>query len=918
MTFTVNADLTDFDLAESATPWSTGDLDADYYVQGSNSVGFYMSKNARGSVTINATDQTWATGDHLYFWISSSVAAKMESKTTGTGTASGVTVRVTLANAAYSEWHVAGADTWGGEWKCFVIDMGHTGTERYATSGTFSSASQIAEITLYFDLSNSGNIRNVPANTWGDAIRFGTGLTAYNTSAADPSFGFADIAAEAELIANAYGITETIDGVVFCQGRLTVGDTGTNHLDFDSQDEVLVFRNRSGDGEGGIVGDALYGVDFVANATGSDQDVNFGIKVGTGDTMTGRNGTLILPGGSSVVYYVDASDADMHNFGMYGVTIRGAVGGTTYGVDLAAPTTTFEIAASTFDGCVQLSLDDAVTRNCNFLNSASVATSGALYWDNGTTDVENCLFVNNSNAVEVVTLGADMTFSNMTFSGNTYDVRYEGASDYDLNWSGGTEPTVNDAGAGTLTPVSSVDYILTNIANPSEVTILDRDVTLESWLSEASGNPTDQAFGNLTTLEKVGQSLQVTTAGKADRVRFQLKKVGSPTDEVFVRLVTGGVPGTPGHLSLPGTDEFVRTTTAGTTNGQSDFTVIMLLQNPDWSPTVLETPLTRWETGGDRCISVQVTTAGLWQLVMYDSTNTSAQTYTTTDPSLTNGNWYWIRISYDDNNGSSQSQADFDWSADPPDTDPDSVSWTNFSSPTDALWTRNNPNDVPWTIGCRGASGGDENFWTGGIAYVEFKDENGDYLLRNDWRLGYRFGADTQDDEVGDFIWEFNGTAPVFYPVFESESISGTDLTTSLATLDFLFPGSPSVATSTTYGFEVHRSGAINASDYYVTRASTVGGYGSGSQYRYNAGAWVIASGSDNYFAVMEAASENQLYHVETLTSGTTTYTHGGAAKSIEVLIAALVYQQVVLVDTIGADEKSVPILQVPDLVYST
>ena len=49
MALTVTTDLTNFDLAESATPWSTGSLDPDFFVQGSNSVGFYMAKNSRGT-----------------------------------------------------------------------------------------------------------------------------------------------------------------------------------------------------------------------------------------------------------------------------------------------------------------------------------------------------------------------------------------------------------------------------------------------------------------------------------------------------------------------------------------------------------------------------------------------------------------------------------------------------------------------------------------------------------------------------------------------------------------------------------------------------------------------------------------------------------------------------------------------------
>jgi hypothetical protein len=503
MAFTVTTDLQDFVDAESATPFSTGSLDPDYYVQGSNSVGFYMAKNARGSVTINPTDVNWTAGDHVYAWLSSSVAAKMENKSTGTTTASGVTLRVTLANGAYREWHVTGADTWGGEWKCFVIDLAHTGSQLYASSGTWVDTSDIASMTIYWDLSNSGNIRNVPANCWVDAIRVGTGVTAYNTSAADAAFDFADIAAYCEAVAQAYGITETIDGIVFCQARITVGDTGSNHVDFNSQDEVFVFRNRNGDGEGGFVADSLYRIDFVGNATGADQAISLGVKVGTGDAMSGRNGTLILGGGSAVRYQINADDADLHSFTMYGCTIRGAyLSTTTVGVQFGTPTTTHEIAGTTFDGCSEIDTRDAIVRNCNFLNTVAATTNGALLWDEGEIDIANCLFVNNAVGIEVVSLTGDMSFDGMEFSGDTYDVRYEGTTDWDLNWTNASgAPSIQNASTGTLTAVNTVTHTLTGLQLNTKVTYVRNSDGVELYTEVAT---TSDGLGKYKTVYSYG------------------------------------------------------------------------------------------------------------------------------------------------------------------------------------------------------------------------------------------------------------------------------------------------------------------------------------------------------------------------------------------------------------------------------
>jgi len=475
MSLVVTPLLADITLGESTSGFSDGSLDPDKFVQGSNSIGWYAGKNGRRSLVYTLpTDEPWTTGDHLYSWQNSDVASKMEDQTTGTGTASGVTLRVTLANGAYREWHLAGADSWDGGWRNFVVDLGHTGTQLYASSGTFSDASDISAVTIYYDLSNSGNIRNVPANCYADAIRVGTGLQVHNTSAADPSFDFGDIADADELVANQWGICQRMDpgaangyGVA---GELVVGDgASTNHCDMLSTGETVTFLQRDGSAGYGFVGDGLYALTFEGNSTGTDQDVYLGVKVGTGDAMTGRNGTKIEAGGPNVVYSVDLSDADLHNVGWYGSSIVGATGGVS---TTAAPTTLFELGGCSFDGCDQVDTKDAVLRQGVFLNTTAVSTSGALLWDEAEVDAKNCLFVNNLVAVEVPTLTANMTFDGMEFSGNTNDVRYEGASDYDLNWTNASgAPTIQNAGAGTLTAVNTVTLTLQNVVVGSQCSI---------------------------------------------------------------------------------------------------------------------------------------------------------------------------------------------------------------------------------------------------------------------------------------------------------------------------------------------------------------------------------------------------------------------------------------------------------------
>lgn len=482
MTFTVTPLMSTIDLAESATPWSSAALDPDFFKQGNNSAAFYMSKNARGSETVTPSSSVaWSsyTYPHLYFWMNSSVAARMEPMSTGTTTAAGVTMRVTLASGAYREWHITGSDYWAGDWeKCFVLDMNHTGTYLYASGDTgtaWANTSNIASITWYFDLSNSGSLRNVPANCWLDAIRVGEGLQVHNTSAADAAFDFADIAAADENVSNQYGVFRSLEigaeGSFGAQGKLIIGDSSsTNHLDFNSTDELVVFLERDGSVGNGLVHSSLYTMVFEGNSTGTDQDVVLGTKVGTGDVMSGRNGTQIRAGGSSVSYSVDLSDTNLHSVGWYGSTIAGAdLGVAATGV----PTTLYEIGGCTFDACLQVDTDDAAVRNTNFLNTVAAATSGAMLWTNGTTDAKYCLYVNNAVAIEIpASLSGDVSFLGMEFSGNTKDVRYEGAGGpYNLNWSDATGAPVIEYTSGVLTAVNTVVLKLQNVVSGSQCAI---------------------------------------------------------------------------------------------------------------------------------------------------------------------------------------------------------------------------------------------------------------------------------------------------------------------------------------------------------------------------------------------------------------------------------------------------------------
>jgi hypothetical protein len=338
------------------------------------------------------------------------------------------------------------------------MDMSHTGTHLYSSSGTWSTANNITDVDFYFDLSNSGNIRNVPANCYADAIRVGTGLTAYGTD-----FDLQDIADVAEAAAQAYGITETIEpGIVVAQGEIILGDnSSTNACTFTSADEKLIFATRDGTSGYGLVSSSLYNLSFVGNGTGTTT-IQMGTKVGTGDTATGRSGTDII-GGSGATVTVDMDDGNVNSVKLYGSKFQNLKGI----VDATGLVAADEIMGTFFDGCDRLTPGAATYRNITVLNSTAISTDGAVIWSS-TTDIKNS---------SESSTGTPFTWTGLTFSGNTFDVRNESGSAIVINVSGGGNASSKEEASGTITINNTVTTTIVGVPSGAEWRLYVEDPT---------------------------------------------------------------------------------------------------------------------------------------------------------------------------------------------------------------------------------------------------------------------------------------------------------------------------------------------------------------------------------------------------------------------------------------------------------
>lgn len=526
MAATVVPNLVTITDSDTDSEWTISDgLDTEIFVQGIGSESWNVAKNAAETATYDyytingsTTLDMSGTDEHVYVWLRCNVAAVIEPIGGGSGTGPGaqLTIASAIAKGGNTDgsktWGIAGSDTWTGGWKCFVQDIN---ASSFSASGVLDYAN-IAEVRITIDASNSGLFRNA-VNTWIDAVRHGTGLTAYGST----SFDFGDIAVEDEAVANRYGIIQEVDGVYFIQGRLTIGDSGsTNACNFDSQDEIVIFTERP-------VTDNLYQINFVGNGTGST-DIDMGIKVGTGDTAVGRNGTLIQAANSNVKSSIDFDDGNVNTCKIYGSTFR-LISGGVVGTTNTTTSVNYEFIGNTIDQSGQFDPVGAFSiRNCVFSGTTDNDYSGsALLW-NSNIDIKNSSFLAN---IQTGGPGESDTFINtnvntttevITITGHTYTdddvVEFSGTdipaplvvgtnyyvvgvSGDDLQVSatlGGTVVNLSDQGTGTHT-IATVDSH--GVEHPATGTVTYYDLTF-------SGNDydVDNASTGLVTINVSGGS----------------------------------------------------------------------------------------------------------------------------------------------------------------------------------------------------------------------------------------------------------------------------------------------------------------------------------------------------------------------------------------------------------------------------
>lgn len=442
-------------------------------------------------------------GQLIYMWIFFPTPGLGESQANG-----GFTIRIGNDASNYRDFMVSASDNlngWYGDWKCFVIDPTKPGT--VSDTGTFNLAS-VRRFGCYLDATASAKGDNL----FIDQIAVGFGLRITGTS----TTGWKDVVDYCTDYANrAWGMVQERDGIYYVYGKIYIGDsTQTAVTSFSDSGRVIRFATTQYYYSTGWVttADIDYGGIIVEDNATYSTTFNDGVAVGTD---AGRSGTQFI-GDPELNISVDLYGGNNASSitTLYNTTFKALTGGITWGNDSDHKFFSGNVIACTqFDpvGAVQI-------RNCIFAETADA--DSALLW-NENINIQSCSFIANTVGAAIEhsgSAGSPYTYTNLVFSGNTYDGLNTSGSNITVNLVG-TSNAANDEGANTITYSASYTLSIYGLASNTEVTIVKRGTAVDTG-TDGSTTANSRNFvttNSWTTDAYKGHLLEITTGADAGR-----------------------------------------------------------------------------------------------------------------------------------------------------------------------------------------------------------------------------------------------------------------------------------------------------------------------------------------------------------------------------------------------------------------
>lgn len=458
----------------------------DAYLTGSGCIaGAYSNKTGRQQYALSSALDFDTGGNEegqfLYIWIQTSTIYLHETITNG-----GLTVCFgTSAGADFRTFMIAAGDAtngWTGDWKCFVIDPTKPGT--VSDSGSFD-VGNINYIWVDLDITALAKGNNILI----DMMSVGKGLRVTGTSTTP----WSDIVSYCTDYSNrAWGCVQEREGIYYVYGTIWFGEDGVvaaAQSFTETAGPIIKFGTSEYYYSSAwvISHPSTYAGIVIEDDSSYTTTFDDGVLVGTDG---GRDGSTFI-GHDDLSVAIDlygGSNASSLTR-LYGTQFSNISGGINMGDDAQHLFYGGSVTrCGTFDP-----VGAPIIRNVDFINCQP--SQGALKW-NSSINVQKCNFIANADTgaagIDIWTAGT-YGFTDLYFSGNLYD----------------------------LFIVSSLATLVDSYA-PTE----DGDVDVYS--------------GSIT---RVAQQF-TATAGQLTHASFSIRKQGSPTGNVYIKLYanSGGAP----------------------------------------------------------------------------------------------------------------------------------------------------------------------------------------------------------------------------------------------------------------------------------------------------------------------------------------------------------------------------------------
>jgi len=498
--------------------------DTEIYYQGAASYSAQISSGKNGwlywesSTVYNFTASGNAEGQRIYIWFNCTTPGKMNTKATP-----GLAVRVGSSATAFRTFTIAGSDdlsNYSGGWRCVVIDPTLPGS---IADGSGYNANNITRIGIYYNGASASRSNNV----FLDSIAIGTGIRASGTETTTGEALKETVDYCTDQANRAWGALQQREGIYYAYGKLYIGSTARNTV-FGTKNRVLkwgdskywyssAWTTSMGNSINGLIvtDHASYTTAFTDGVlVGSDAGRSGNVYIGS----TGINTTINLYGGNNA-----ASTTYL-----YGTVLQGITNGITMGNDAD-----HRYYGVTFGGCGQIDPVGApIMRNCIFTETTS-ATS-ALKW-NANIDVQKSKFIANTTGAGIQhTSATGKTYTDLTFSGNTYDVNNTSGSGMTVTKSGTSNPSTYTGSAVSFQSSLSIK-VTAQDKNTKPLVNVQTAVYKISDRTELMNEDTHTVNdGSLT----VGVKYTIVSVGTSD-----FTTVGASSNTVGVAFTATGVSG---------------------------------------------------------------------------------------------------------------------------------------------------------------------------------------------------------------------------------------------------------------------------------------------------------------------------------------------------------------------------------------